>query len=322
MKKKLAVLLTNTGTPDAPTPDAVKRYLREFLSDKRVVHLPRLLWLPLLNGLILPLRAKKSAALYEHIWTTDSPMRIHMRALADRLSAIMNTDECEAVVSVGMNYGNPSIASALQALLSSSPDEIIILPLYPQFSYSTTASSFDRVDASLKKQASLPTIRKIKSYATHPAYIQALASHLEHHWETHGHSEHLLISYHGIPERFVKEGDPYQQECEATTRALVHALNLKDGDYTHCYQSKFGYAAWLTPSTQDLFLTLPQKGIRSIDVVCPGFSVDCLETLDEIAIVGRDDFIKAGGIKLTYIPALNETTAHALAVDSVLDREA
>ncbi len=318
--KRLGILLTNTGTPDAPTTTAVRRYLREFLSDKRVVHLPRLIWLPILYGLILPFRAKKSAALYQHIWTTDSPMRLHMQALGEKLAHYLQNETTEVVVSLGMNYGKPSIANGLKHLFDASIDELVVLPLYPQYSDTTTASSFDRIEAFIKDYANLPPIRKIRSYAAHPAYIQALASQLETHWETRGRSPHLLISYHGIPERFVKAGDPYQAECEATTHALVKALDLQPGSYTHCYQSKFGYDAWLQPSTQDLFNILPSKGVRTIDVICPGFSVDCLETLDEIAMVGRDDFIKAGGEALHYIPALNASTGQVLALGQVITK--
>lgn len=314
----IGILLTNTGTPDAPTVPAVRRYLREFLSDKRVVHLPRLLWLPILYGIILPFRAKKSAALYEHIWTTDSPMRLHMQALAEKLEHYLGDQSIQVKVAVGMNYGNPSITSALSTLFEEPLDELIILPLYPQYSDATTTSSYDRVDAFLKHYQNLPLIRRIQTYATAPAYIQALATQLENHWQAHGRSQHLLISYHGIPERFVKAGDPYPRECEATTAALVKALDLQPGSYTHCYQSKFGYDAWLTPSTQDLLTQLPAQGIKTLDVICPGFSVDCLETLDEIAIVGREDFIKAGGDTLHYIPALNASTSHVLALSQAI----
>lgn len=314
----IGILLTNTGTPDAPTVPAVRRYLREFLSDKRVVHLPRFIWLPILYGLILPFRAKKSAALYEHIWTTDSPMRIHMHALAEKLEHYLSDANTQVHVAVGMNYGNPSIESGLKSLFANPIDEVIVLPLYPQYSDATTASSYDRVNAFLKHYKNVPPVRNIRSYPTAPAYIQALATQLEQHWHVHGRSQHLLISYHGIPERFVKAGDPYPRECEATTAALVKALDLKDGTYTHCYQSKFGYDAWLTPSTQDLLTKLPTQGIQTLDVFCPGFSVDCLETLDEIAIVGREDFIKAGGVHLHYIEALNAGTPHVLALADVL----
>lgn len=316
--KRIGVLLTNTGTPDAPTPSAVKRFLAEFLSDPHIVRLPKLLWLPILHTVILPLRAKKSAALYEKIWATDSPMRLHMQALAQKLSVQMSSDDEIVTVQIGMNYGNPSLADGLGHLLHQGVDEIIVLPLYPQYSHTTTSASLDHIDRLLKPYQNLPPIHKIQSYATHPAYIQALATQMEHHWETHGRCEHLLISYHGIPEQFVKAGDPYQQECEATTQALTHALNLRPEDYTHCYQSKFGYAAWLKPSTQTLFQTLPQRGIKSLDVICPGFAVDCLETLDEIALAGREEFIKSGGAKLNYLPALNESAAHTLALAQII----
>lgn len=313
--KKLGILLTNTGTPDAPTPAAVRVYLREFLSDPRVVHLPRWLWLPLLNGVILPLRAKKSAALYQHIWTSDSPLRLYTQALALKLGEVLNSAEVETRVFVGMNYGNPSIASALSEMKAFAPDEWVVLPLFPQYSDTTTAASLDKMTPVL---AGLPVPRVIKSYADHPAYIQALAAQVKAHWAAVGEQAHLLISYHGIPKRFVAEGDPYQTECEATTQALVALLGLAPEAYTHCYQSKFGYDAWLQPSTQDLLVSLPGNGIKTLDVLCPGFAVDCLETLDEIAHVGRDDFIGAGGVSLRYIPALNAEKVHVQALSDIL----
>ncbi len=304
--KKLAVLLTNTGTPDAPTPSAVRVYLREFLSDPRVVHLPRWLWLPLLNGVILPLRAKKSAALYQRIWTGDSPLRLTMQALAQALSVALTGADVDARVFVGMNYGNPSMETALADIKNFQPDEFIVLPLFPQYSHTSTASSLDRIAPHL---TGLPTPRIIKSYADHPAYIQTLAQQVKTHWAAQGKS-HLLISYHGIPKRFVAEGDPYQTECEATTRALVKALGLSESDYTHCYQSQFGYDKWLSPSTQALFLSLPEHNTKHLTVLCPGFPIDCLETLEEIALAGKHTFLTAGGTTFAPLPALNNTQTH------------
>lgn len=297
---KVGILITNTGTPDAPTPTAVRRYLREFLSDRRIVQLPRLVWLPILYGLILPFRSSKSAKLYQNIWTPQgSPMRVIMQELREKLKTRFHA------VEIGMNYGNPSIKAGLESLRKQQVDKIIVLPLYPQFSNTTTSSTFDRV-AQVQKYWKEPIeVRLIEQYATHPSYIQALAKSVNDFWHQHKRSDHLLISFHGIPERFVKNGDPYQSQCEKSAKLLTEALQLTPDQWTLCYQSQFGYDKWLKPSMQTLFQELPAQGVKSLDVICPGFSVDCLETLEEISIKGSELFIEAGGIKLQYIPALN-----------------
>lgn len=296
------ILLTNTGTPDEPTTPAVRRYLREFLSDPRVVHLPRVVWLPLLHGLILPSRSPKSAALYQKIWTpAGSPMRIIMQQLRDALDG-------ERAVEIGMNYGNPSIAEGLQKLHARQVDSITILPLFPQYSHTSTGSSFDSVSTA-SATSKLPT-RLIRDYHAHPAYIAALAASIEQTWQQQGKGEHLLISFHGIPERFAKKGDPYPEHCAKTARLIGEKLGLPETEWTLCYQSRFGYDKWLQPSTQDLFTQLPQRGIQNLDIICPAFAVDCLETLEEINIRGKKAFLESGGKSLNYIPALNATPQH------------
>lgn len=298
---KIGILLTNTGTPDAPDSRSVRRYLREFLSDKRIVKIPHFIWLPILYGVILTTRPQKSAKLYQSIWLPNgSPMRVYMQELAKLLEEKLNV-----AVDIGMNYGSPSIAQALENLQKKNIDELIVLPLYPQYSNTTTASSFDHLVAALQKSSSLPKLTFIRDYANHPVYIQALAKSIQRMWQHQGESEHLLISFHGIPERFVASGDPYQQQCELTAHSLAKALQLSPEKWTLCYQSQFGYDKWLKPSTQALFTELPKRNIRHIDVVCPGFSVDCLETLEEIAVRGHETFIEHGGQTLRYIPALN-----------------
>jgi ferrochelatase len=297
ISNNFGILLTNTGTPDAPTTRAVRSYLREFLSDKRVVQLPRLIWLPILYGFVLTLRPSKSAKLYENIWTPQgSPMRVAMQSLRERLHAKLSVP-----VEIGMNYGNPSIKSGISLLQNQGVDKIIVLPLFPQYSHTSTASSLDRVLA--------PHAICNKSYADHPDYIAALAASVRESWKTHGKSPHLLISFHGIPERFIKQGDPYQSECEITATLLAKSLQLSPSQWTLCYQSQFGYDKWLKPSTFDLLKTLPERGLRQVDVICPGFAVDCLETLEEIAIRGQEIFHQGGGKTLRYIPALNDTSA-------------
>lgn len=301
---KIGILLINTGTPDAPTPNAVRRYLREFLSDKRIVQLPRIIWLPILYGLVLTVRPSRSAKLYQKIWTPEgSPMRVIMQQLVTHLQNKLGNEYC---IEMGMNYGNPSIQSALEKLKQQQVDEIIVLPLFPQYSHTTTASTYDRVKKFVNKWLKNIKLTSIKTYANHPDYISALAKRIQTFWDANGKSEHLLISFHGIPERFVAGGDPYAKECEQTASLLAKELNLSPSEWTLCYQSQFGYDKWLKPSTQALFVELPQKEIKNIDIVCPGFSVDCLETLEEIAIQGKETFFAAGGQTFRYIPALND----------------
>lgn len=308
----VGILLTNTGTPDAPTTKAVRRYLREFLSDRRIVSLPRLLWLPILHGLVLTTRPKKSAKLYQSIWVSGgSPMRVHLEALLKTLQARLPNHP----IALGMNYGNPSIASGISTLAKEC-EKIVVLPLFPQYSTTSTASSLDRVLAALKDEEHNPTVDFISDYAENPAYIKAVADSIRTHWDHHGKGDHLLISFHGIPTRLVKNGDPYQAQTEATAALIAAELQLDMHEWTLCYQSQFGYDKWLTPSTQQLFIDLPKQGINDIDVVCPGFSVDCLETLEEIAIKGRESFLAAGGEAFHYIPALNASSEH---IDLLVD---
>jgi len=307
---KIGVLLTNTGTPDSPTPGAVRRYLREFLSDKRIVQLPRIIWLPILYCLILPLRPRRSAKLYANIWQPQgSPMRVIMQNIRSSLSETWANNQ-HIEIELGMNYGQPSIQDGLHRLREKQVDKIIVLPLFPQYSHTTTASSFDRVKKAIRKWGKHPEVILIDHYADLKEYIDALAANIQHAWTEKPKAEHLLISFHGIPKRFIAAGDPYETHCIKTAHLLAEKLNLKDNEWTLCYQSQFGYDKWLQPSTQVLFTELPKKGIKHIDVVCPGFSVDCLETLEEIAITGKEMFLHAGGESLRYIPALNETNDH------------
>ena len=308
------ILLTNTGTPTAPTRSAVRQYLREFLSDERIVQLPRLVWLPILFGIILPFRTKRSAALYKTIWQDKgSPLRFHMEALANRLQQLLNQNKNEQyTVKVGMNYGEPSIASALKALENAHIDTLITLPLFPQYSNTSTAGSHDRLMNTLATWKALPHHFFIRDYAGNTAYIDALKNKLLTHWQTHQKAEHLLLSFHGIPKRFVAKGDPYPLHCEKTAMLLTEALGLKAHDWTLCYQSSFGYDKWLEPATHELLKALPKRGIQSVDVCCPGFSVDCLETLEEIAIKGKDIFLQAGGQAFQYCAALNDECDYLL----------
>ena len=321
MQQKIGVLLTNTGTPDAPTTSAVRRYLREFLSDPRVVKIPRIIWLPILYFFILTFRPRRSAALYQKIWAAnESPMRTIMQKLTTKLEHKLNAD-INKNIEIGMNYGNPSIKDALEKLRSAHIDKLIVLPLYPQYSNTTTASTFDRVYTALHEWPALPAITMLRDYASHPEYISALAQSVQDFWREHGQTEHLLISFHGLPKRFAEAGDPYPQQCEQTAIKLAEALNLSDHQWTLCYQSQFGYDKWLQPSTQALLTELPLKNIRNIDVICPGFSIDCLETLDEIGKRGKKDFITAGGNSLRLIPALNDSDSHVSLLNNLIQQQ-
>jgi len=310
---KLGILLTFTGTPDAPTPRALRRYLKEFLSDKRVVHIPRIIWLPILFGLILTLRPRRSAKLYQEIWTNDgSPMRFTMQKLKSLLQEKLTGTlaQMPILVEIGMNYGKPSIEQGLENLRQQQVDTLMVLPLFPQYSNTTTASTFDRVNLALKKWPALPEIFMLRDYAHHLGYIKALSTTLLKTWKEESAAQHLLISFHGIPKRFVQKGDPYQTRCERTAQLLAEELKLSNEQWTLCYQSQFGYDKWLKPSTQHLFTELPKRGIKNLDVICPGFPIDCLETLEEIALRGKKTFIQHGGNHLRYIPALNDSDLH------------
>lgn len=319
MKYKTGILLTNTGTPDAPTTKAVRRYLREFLSDTRIVKIPRLIWLPILYLFILTFRSRKSAALYQNIWTPEgSPMRVTINQLKMKLQQKFDATNSNVHIEIGMNYGTPSIKDAMQKLHSQKIDKLIVLPLFPQYSNSTTASTFDHVIAALQDLPALPALTLHRDFATHPDYIAALANSVRTAWKERGEPEHLLISFHGLPKRFVKAGDPYPRQCEQTARLLAESLRFTQDKWTLCYQSQFGYDKWLQPSTQTLFRTLPKQGIYHLDVICPGFSIDCLETLEEIMIRGKEIFLYSGGKQFHVIPSLNDSAQHIDLLNSLI----
>lgn len=304
---KTGILLANLGTPDAPTPEAVKRYLRQFLSDQRVVDTSPALWWPLLRGVILPLRAPRVAKLYQSIWMEDgSPLMVYSKAqqlaLAQRLP---NTP-----VALGMSYGSPSLESAVDELLASGVEHMVVLPLYPQNSCSTVAAVWDELARILARKRSIPGISFIRDYADDSSYIDALAKSARDSFAQHGEPDLLLLSYHGIPQRYADEGDDYPQRCRDTTRELVSALGLPPEKVMMTFQSRFGREPWLTPYTDETLKMLAEKGTRHIQVMCPGFAADCLETLEEIAVQNREIFLEAGGKQYEYIPALNATPEH------------
>ena len=305
---KTAILLVNLGTPDAPTAPAVKRYLAEFLGDRRVVDLPRLLWLPILHGIILNTRPAKSAEKYEKVWTAEgSPLKLHTERQAKLLKGLLGLrGRKDLLIDWAMRYGNPAIPAVLDRLAAAGATEILVLPLYPQFAGSTTASTQDAVRGWQARQSRLPAIRWVEDFHLDPGYIGALAASIRDHWMRHGRGDKLLMSFHGIPQRSVDRGDPYADQCHATAQALAAELGLPADAWRATFQSRFGAAKWLQPYTQPTLEELARGGLQSIDVVCPGFPADCLETLEEIAMECREAFLHAGGRTFSYIPCLNE----------------
>jgi len=302
---KTGILLTNIGTPDAATPQAVRHYLAEFLSDPRVVELPPWLWWPILHGIILRTRPQRSAKLYQKIWMKEgSPLLVYSKNIATKLQKKLGND---TMVELGMHYGNPSIKIALEKLQAANITDLIILPLFPQYSATTTASTFDKVTEVLKTWRKQPALRMINQYATHPDYIHAICQSIQ----AHPRAQHLLFSFHGIPQQCVNRGDPYPLWCQTTVKLIAKELQLQPRDYSIAFQSRLGYAKWLTPYTDQILQTLPKQGVTDLQVICPGFAVDCLETLEEMNIRGREQFLEAGGKSFHYISALNDTEIHS-----------
>jgi ferrochelatase len=307
-----ALLLVNLGTPTAPTPRAVRRYLREFLSDRRVVQLPRWLWWPLLNCVILPLRGARVARKYAEIWLPGgSPLAVHTRELAAAVQSRLPRWQ----VTHAMRYGEPAMAAALTQLRESGARRVLVLPLYPQYSTTTTASVADV----LARDHGLAT-RMIEDYHVDPGWIAAIAASIRAHWQANGRGEHLLLSFHGIPQRLVDGGDPYARQCAASATAIATALDLADADWTLSYQSRFGREPWLQPATADTLDALAARGVHTVDAVCPGFAVDCLETLEEISLQLAER-VQSRGCTLRYIPCLNATPVHAEALAALAQHE-
>ncbi|MDP9083358.1 MAG: ferrochelatase [Pseudomonadota bacterium] len=311
--ERIGVLLVNLGTPDAPSYFAVQRYLREFLADRRVIDTARLIWLPLLYGIILPFRPVRTLRNYRKVWLqAGSPLAVYSQRLALKIDAKLQTAYGDRLrVDLAMTYGNPSIARAIGALAENNVKRLLVLPLYPQYCASTTGSVFDRVSRELQRWRWLPETRLINGYYNDPGYLDALTARIRDHWAQLGERSHLLLSYHGIPADYVAQGDPYQAQAEATTRQVVSRLGLKPDEYSHCYQSRFGSVVWLQPYTEATLEELLARGVRKVTVASPSFAVDCLETLQEVAIEYRDKFLAMGGERLTLVPALNDDDRHA-----------
>lgn len=308
----VGVLFCNLGTPDAPTPAAVRRYLAEFLWDRRVVRIPRPLWWLILNGLVLTIRPRKVARAYRSVWMDGgSPLRVISERQAQALAAAFERSHPGRVrVALAMRYGDPSVADGLRELTDAGADRILVFPAYPQFSSSTTASVFDAVASAYSDAFDMPGLRFIRDYHDDDSYIEALAASVREHRASHGRADRLLVSFHGVPQRFSRAGDPYERQCRDTARRLVDALGLGPDDWMQTFQSRFGREPWLQPYTDVTLERLGAEGVRTVDVVCPGFAADCLETLEEIAMQNRDTFVEAGGETLRYIPALNDRTDH------------
>ena len=314
------ILLTNLGTPDAPTPAALRKYLAQFLSDPRVIETPRLLWWLLLHGIILRLRPRRSAKAYRKIWTASgSPLLViserQCEAIRSALDAAAGTP---FRIELGMRYGNPSIAAALERLRRHNVKKLLVMPLYPQYSAATTAATFDAVAEVLKTWRRLPQLKMIMSYHDDPGYIDALVETIRSHWAQSGKPDRLLFSFHGLPKAYVLAGDPYADECHATARLVARQLALNEEHWDVSFQSRFGPREWLQPYTDKLLQEWGKSGVAHVQIICPGFAADCLETLEEIEIQNRDFFLSAGGNLFTYIPALNDQPRHIAALCAII----
>jgi ferrochelatase len=304
------VLITNLGTPDAPTPAAVRTYLRQFLSDRRVVDLPPLIWRPILEAFVLRTRPRRSVHAYGRIWTAEgSPLLSISRKQEAALRAHFAHRQ-DVRIALGMRYGNPSIESALEALRAAGSERVIVLPLYPQYSSSSTASTFDAVARTFRRWVDVPGIQFIRQYYDQPWYIRAVAASVREAWSDGPSAQRLLFSFHGVPKRTVAAGDPYAVQCRETALLIVRELGLSDDRWALSFQSRFGGAEWVRPYVDQTLKGWADEGIESVDVVCPGFAADCLETLEEVAMRYRDVFLAAGGKRFRYIPALNDRPDH------------
>lgn len=306
-----AILLVNLGTPDAPTPAALRRYLGEFLWDPRVVEIPRAVWWFVLNGIILNTRPKKSAAKYAAIWLPEgSPLKVHTERQAKLLKGLLGLRRHTGIaVDYAMRYGQPAVATKLDELTAAGATRILVVPLYPQFAAATTASTLDAVAAWMRARRDLPELAYVRDFHRHPGYLDALAASVREHWQEHGQPDEnarLVLSFHGLPQRCVELGDPYADECRQTGRLLEERLGLPAGRMLVTFQSRFGPAKWLQPYTQPTLEDLGRQGVERIDILCPGFTADCLETLEEIALECKTAFLGAGGKAFHYLPCLNE----------------
>ena len=318
---RTALILCNLGTPDEASAPALRRYLGEFLSDPRVVEIPRLLWWPILHGIVLRVRPAKSAAKYRSIWMPEgSPLKVWTERQAKRLMGQLGEAGHQLLVRYAMRYGNPSMASVLDEVKAAGATRVLVLPAYPQYSGTTTASLIDAVSAWSARQRHVPELRFVNRYHDDAGYIGALAQSVRAHWQQHGRGEKLVMSFHGVPERTRELGDPYYGECLVTARLLAQALGLAEDAYLATFQSRFGKAKWLQPYTEPTLVALAQQGVKRVDLMCPGFTSDCIETLEEIDMEARAAFLGAGGEGFAYIPCLNDRDSWIAALAGIAER--
>lgn len=319
---KLGVLVTNLGTPQAPTKQALKPYLKEFLSDPRVVEVPRLLWWMILNLVILNIRPRRSAKAYETVWTEQgSPLMVHTQNQAVAIKQQLEQKWGDnIVVDFAMRYGQPSVADTIDKMMQAGVRKLLVLPLYPQYCASTTASTFDAVAASMTNRRWMPELRFVTQYNDFPDYIQAVADKIRRHWQSNEQADKLIFSYHGIPKRYLTNGDPYHCQCHKTSRLIAENLGLAKDQYLTTFQSRFGREEWLKPYTDHTLMAMPKEGVKSVQIVCPGFSSDCLETIEEIGEENREYFIEAGGERYEYIEALNSDPQHISALAKLIEQ--
>lgn len=314
---KTGVLLVNLGTPDRPVCPGLRDYLAEFLMDPRVIEIPSLLRFILVRGIIVNFRAHKSAANYRKIWTEKgSPLMINSVGLANKTAELLGSNDY--VVELAMRYGKPSVAEKLEVLQQRGIRNLLVIPLYPQYSGSTNGSTFDAVAKALRKFRWVPGLQFVDSYYERPEYISAIANSISRHWEQNGRGQKLLMSFHGVPQKYITRGDPYQSQCVETAKQVAAALKLSEDEWMLVFQSRFGAEAWLQPYCDETLKSLPGQGITSVDIVCPGFSADCLETLEEIDGENREYFLQTGGERYSYIPCLNDSQEHAELISAIV----
>jgi len=321
-RARTGILLTNVGSPDAPTAKAVRPYLGEFLGDPRVIELPSWLWKPVLHGVLLNVRPRRSARLYQNIWSEEgSPLVAILRKQAAGLQALLSADlQDDTLVEIGLRYGSPSIGDALRRMRAAGCTRLLVYPLFPQYSATTTATSLDAVFAELMRWRWMPEVRTINSYHDHPLYIEALARSIEETWAREGRAERLLLSFHGIPRRYSDDGDPYRSQCEETAALVVQRLGLQPDEYGVTFQSRFGPIEWLQPYTDETLEEWGHAGVKSVQALCPGFSADCLETVDEIGREASHSFREAGGATFSFIPCLNDRADHLKALAAIVQQ--
>jgi len=321
-ERKIGVLLVNLGTPDSPTTSAVRRYLSEFLSDPRIVEIPKIAWWFILNIIILNIRPKKSRNLYKKIWSKDgSPLLVISNKIKDKLKESKKISKNNLVIDIAMRYGNPSIQAALKNFRGSNVSKLVIIPMFPQYSAATTASIFDKFSEEIKTWRNVPDIRFLSTFHDNPNYISACVKKIKESWKINGRAKKLIFSFHGLPQVNLYKGDPYHCYCQKTGKMIAGELGLNDDDYIVTFQSRFGKQVWLQPYTDEILENLASSGVDSVDLFCPGFLCDCLETLEEINIQSRENFLETGGKKFNYIPALNDSKESIYLMEEIILNE-